>query len=138
MTRNSSQPAQIIPGMCVRPSARDALAHPKIAVALQGMHARKVPEDRVLNHIYRLVWNRKLRVWQAASELASQSRGGRASARTGIAARTPGYAAGLAIAFALTGVSASVQAACTSNGLNVTCIGSISPPSPTSPAIPTD
>lgn len=116
--------------MCVRPSARDALARPKIAVALQGMHARKVPEDRVLNHIYRLVWNRKLRVWQAASELASQSRGGRASARTGIAARTPRYAAGLAIAFALTGVSASVQAACTSNGLNVTCIGSISPPQP--------
>ena len=54
-------------------------------------------EDRILNHIYRLVWNRKLRVWQAASELATQSRGGRSSAQGNVAARMPRYAAGLAL-----------------------------------------
>lgn len=83
-----------------------------------------------MNHIYRLVWNRKLRVWQAASELASQSRGGRASAITGFAARTTGYGAGLAIAFALTGVSASVQAACIEIGWTATCVGSAGPGAP--------
>jgi outer membrane autotransporter protein len=94
------------------------------------MHVRRAPENRILNHIYRLVWNRKLRVWQPASELASQSLGGRASARTGIAARTPSYAAGMAIAFALTGVSASVQAACTQAGTNVTCASPADPAAP--------
>jgi fibronectin-binding autotransporter adhesin len=87
-------------------------------------------EDRILNHIYRLVWNRKLRVWQAASELATQSRGGRSSAPCSVATRMPRYAAGLALAFGLTGVSAAVQAACTVAGVTVTCTGAANPGAP--------
>lgn len=87
-------------------------------------------EDRILNHIYRLVWNRKLRVWQAASELATQSRGGRSSAQGNVAARMPRYAAGLALAFGLSGVSAAVQAACSVVDVTVTCTGAADPGAP--------
>lgn len=78
-----------------------------------------------MNHIYRLVWNRKLRVWQAASELASQSRGGSSSATSSIATSAPPYvaAAAVALALGLSSVSTAVQAECTEDLIIVTCEG---------------
>lgn len=74
-----------------------------------------------MNHIYRLVWNRRLRVWQAASELASQSRGGRAS--PGSVTRFPPcrHALSAALALALAGFGAAAQASCIRSGVTVVC-----------------
>ncbi|QVQ28429.1 autotransporter domain-containing protein [Achromobacter deleyi] len=83
-----------------------------------------------MNHIYRLVWNRKLRVWQAASELASQSRGGTSSASACVTARAPRHALRVALAIGLSALSTAVQAVCTDSGANVTCMGPADPVSP--------
>ncbi|MFD4840088.1 DUF6850 family outer membrane beta-barrel protein [Achromobacter sp. NPDC058515] len=83
-----------------------------------------------MNHIYRLVWNRKLRVWQATSELASQSRGGRSPAGNCTAARTPRHALRVALAISLSALSTAVQAVCTVSGASVTCTGPADPASP--------
>ncbi len=80
-----------------------------------------------MNHTYRLVWNRKLRVWQAASELAAQARGGRSSAGGRVTARTPRHALRLALAMGLSTLSAAVQAACVTTGANVACNGAANP-----------
>ncbi|KRC80635.1 hypothetical protein ASE30_24760 [Achromobacter sp. Root83] len=83
-----------------------------------------------MNHVYRLVWNRKLRVWQAASELASQSRGGRSSAPGGAAAKAPRQALCLALTIGLSVLSSAVHAACTQTGVLVTCTGGLDPLQP--------
>lgn len=80
-----------------------------------------------MNHIYRLVWNRRLGAWQAASELATQSHGGRSSVG-GVAAR---IAVCGAVLFALSGLSTAVQAGCTQNSpVTVSCSGAANPLSP--------
>lgn len=77
-----------------------------------------------MNHIYRLVWNRRLGAWQAASELATQSRGGRSSVG-GVASRIAVCGAAL---FALSGLSTAVQAGCTqSSPIMVSCSGAANP-----------
>lgn len=77
-----------------------------------------------MNHIYRLVWNRRLGAWQAASELATQSRGGRSSVG-GVAARIAICGAAL---FTLSGLSTAVQAGCTQNSpVTVSCSGAANP-----------
>ncbi|NMK47007.1 autotransporter domain-containing protein [Achromobacter sp. Bel] len=80
-----------------------------------------------MNHTYRLVWNRKLRVWQAASELAAQARGGRSSSGGRVSARAPRYALSLALAMGLSSVSAAVQATCSLVGNNAVCTGAANP-----------
>lgn len=83
-----------------------------------------------MNHIYRLVWNRRLRVWQAASELASQSRGGPSPAGGCVTGRRPRYVAQLTLTIGLSALSAAVQAACTELGTDVTCTEAADPASP--------
>ncbi|MFY0476344.1 autotransporter domain-containing protein [Achromobacter marplatensis] len=83
-----------------------------------------------MNHIYRLVWNRSLCVWQAASELASQSRGGQSPAGGCVTGRRPRYATQLALTIGLSALSAAVQAACTELGTSVVCIGEADPAAP--------
>jgi len=80
-----------------------------------------------LNHTYRLVWNRKLRVWQAASELAAQARGGRSSSGGRVSARAPRYALNVALAMGLSSLSAAVQATCSLVGSNAVCTGAANP-----------
>lgn len=83
-----------------------------------------------MNHIYRLVWNRKLRVWQAASELASQSRAGRASSAVGGTTRTPRMTPRIALAIGLSALSTAVHALCTGPISSVVCSGPADPVSP--------
>lgn len=80
-----------------------------------------------MNHTYRLVWNRKLRVWQAASELAVQARGGRSSSGGRVSARAPRYALSVALAMGLSSLSAAVQATCSLVGSNAVCTGAANP-----------
>ncbi|SEK11803.1 autotransporter domain-containing protein [Achromobacter sp. NFACC18-2] len=80
-----------------------------------------------MNHTYRLVWNRKLRVWQAASELAAQARGGRSSSGGRVSARAPRYALSVALAMGLSSLSAAVQATCSLVGSNAVCTGAANP-----------
>ncbi|HEY9271058.1 autotransporter domain-containing protein [Achromobacter sp.] len=83
-----------------------------------------------MNHVYRLVWNRKLRVWQAASELASQSRGGGSQAGKAVAARAFRPVLCMALGIALSSLSTALQAACTPAGTVVTCLGTADPAQP--------
>lgn len=83
-----------------------------------------------MNHVYRLVWNRKLRVWQAASELASQSRAGASSASACVTARAPRHALRVALTIGLCALSTAVQAVCTESGANVICTGPADSASP--------
>ncbi|MBO1012096.1 autotransporter domain-containing protein [Achromobacter sp. SD115] len=83
-----------------------------------------------MNHVYRLVWNRKLRVWQAASELASQSRGGGSQAGRAVAARAFRPVLCMALGIALSSLSTALQAACTQAGMVVTCSGNADPAQP--------
>ncbi|KRA01862.1 autotransporter domain-containing protein [Achromobacter sp. Root565] len=80
-----------------------------------------------MNHIYRLVWNRKLRVWQAASEFASQSRAGRSSSSGALSRVSPPKALCLALTIGLSVLSSAVQAACVQTGVDVTCSGEPNP-----------
>lgn len=92
-------------------------------IVFQGLFAIRPEEDHVLNHVYRLVWNRKLRVWQVASELASQSRGGSSSAGGCVKARKPRQALRIAVLAGLSVLSAAVQAVCLDTGTTVICTG---------------
>ncbi len=74
-----------------------------------------------MNH--RLVWNRRPRVWRAASERASPSRAGRASPGPVLLLRR--HALGAALALGLAGAGGTAQAACVAVGAVVQC----SPPS---------
>lgn len=76
-----------------------------------------------MNRIYRLVWNRGLRVWQVASEFASQSRGGQSPAGGVVSARAPRYAARVALTLGLSALSTAVHALCMDAGTSVTCTG---------------
>lgn len=80
-----------------------------------------------MNHIYRLVWNRKLRVWQAASEFASQSRAGRSCSSGALSRVSPPKALRLALTISLSVLSSAVQAACVQTGADVTCSGEPNP-----------
>ncbi len=83
-----------------------------------------------MNHIYRLVWNRALRLWQPVSELAAQTRGGAASALVCAPParwRLNALAALLGLAFA-GGWSSAAQAACATVATDtVECEGTASP-----------
>jgi fibronectin-binding autotransporter adhesin len=67
-----------------------------------------------MNRIYRLVWNRALRVLQVASELVSRSRGG-ADGACGLKSM-PQTALALALAAAITGLPALAHAQSTASG----------------------
>lgn len=77
--------------------------------------------DRTLNHVYRLVWNRRLRAWQAVSELASQSRAGRASPGAVMRSLPRRHALGVALALGLAWTGTEAQAACNRFGIIVQC-----------------
>lgn len=83
-----------------------------------------------MDHIYRLVWNRRLRVWQATSELAAQSRAGRASPGAVARCLPRHHALGAALALALAGGGATANAACIRSGDIVECSLSADPSAP--------
>lgn len=76
-----------------------------------------------MNHIYRLVWNRKMRVWQAASELSSPSRAGPASRGAGRTMGTRRLTPRIALAIGLSALSTAVHAVCTGPIISVVCSG---------------
>ncbi|MGD7366509.1 ESPR domain-containing protein, partial [Ralstonia pseudosolanacearum] len=86
--------------------------------------------DPALNHIYRLVWNRRLRVWQAASELASQARAGGISPGPVLPCLPRRHALGAALALALAGTGGAAQADCIRAGLLVQCASPANPVTP--------
>lgn len=83
-----------------------------------------------MNHIYRLVWNRRLRVWQAASELASQARAGGISPGPVLPCLPRRHALGAALALALAGTGGAAQADCVRAGLLVQCASPANPVTP--------
>ncbi|QKI68435.1 ESPR domain-containing protein [Achromobacter xylosoxidans] len=83
-----------------------------------------------MNHIYRLVWNRRLRVWQAASELASQARAGGISRGPVLPFPPRRHALGAALALALAGTGGAAQADCIRAGLLVQCASPANPVTP--------
>ncbi|MFP3743445.1 autotransporter domain-containing protein [Achromobacter sp. SIMBA_011] len=83
-----------------------------------------------MNHIYRLVWNRRLRVWQAASELASQARAGGISPGPVLPCLPRRHALSAALALALAGTGGAAQADCIRVGLLVQCASPANPVTP--------
>ena len=83
-----------------------------------------------MNHVYRLVWNRAMRMWQPVSELAAQPRGGAAPSAVYAPVRWRLHAVAVALGLGLTGWGSAAQAACTAAGLTVTCSGQANPLSP--------
>ncbi|HEY9269714.1 autotransporter-associated beta strand repeat-containing protein, partial [Achromobacter sp.] len=82
-----------------------------------------------MNHIYRLVWNRAVRVWQPVSELAAQSRGGAAPSAVGAARRWRPHALAAALGLTLAGWGPTAGAWCT-GAPTVTCNSPVSPVMP--------
>ncbi len=72
-----------------------------------------------MNHVYRLVWNRAMRMWQPVSELAAQPRGCAASAAVYAPVRWRLHA--VAMALGLAGWGPAAMAACTISGVTVKC-----------------
>lgn len=80
-----------------------------------------------MNHVYRLVWNRAMRMWQPVSELAAQPRGGAAPAAVYAPVRWRLHAVAAALGLGLAGWGPASLAACSTAGLTVTCTTSANP-----------
>lgn len=87
-------------------------------------------EEPALNHVYRLVWNRAMRMWQPVSELAALPRGGAAPAGVYAPVRWRLHAVAAALGLGLAGWGGAAQAACSVAGVIVTCNGAANPLSP--------
>lgn len=83
-----------------------------------------------MNHVYRLVWNRAMRMWQPVSELAAQPRGGAAPSAVYAPVRWRLHAVAVALGLGLAGWGSAAQAMCSAAGLTVTCTGSAYPLQP--------
>ena len=83
-----------------------------------------------MNHVYRLVWNRAMRMWQPVSELAAQPRGGAAPTAVYAPVRWRLHAVAAALGLGLAGWGSAAQAACSVVSLTVTCTGAANPLSP--------
>ncbi len=87
-------------------------------------------EGQALNHVYRLVWNRAMRMWQPVSELAAQPRGGAAPAAVYAPVRWRLHVVAMALGLSLTGWGPAAQAACVTVGVTVTCSSVANPLTP--------
>ena len=74
-----------------------------------------------MNHVYRLVWNRTMRLWQPVSELAAQSRGGAAPSAVYVAVRWRLHGIAVALGLGLAAWTQTAMAICASNPTQVTC-----------------
>lgn len=84
-----------------------------------------------MNHVYHLVWNRAMRLWQPVSELASQPRGGAASTGVYAPVRWQLHALAAALGLGLAGWGSAAQAGCTGPVASVvTCSGPANPLAP--------
>lgn len=83
-----------------------------------------------MNHVYRLVWNRAMRMWQPVSELAAQPRGGAARATVYAPVRWRLHAVAVALGLGLAGWGPAAQAICTGAGVTIVCASAASPLAP--------
>ncbi|MFU1951371.1 autotransporter-associated beta strand repeat-containing protein, partial [Bordetella avium] len=83
-----------------------------------------------MNHVYRLVWNRTMRLWQPVSELAAQSRGGAAPSAVYVAVRWRLHGIAVALGLGLAAWTQTAMAICASNPTQVTCDTPVNPLNP--------
>lgn len=74
-----------------------------------------------MNHVYRLVWNRAMRMWQPVSELAAQPRGGAAPTAVYAPVRWRLHAMAAALGLGLAAWGPAAMADCAVSGATVTC-----------------